>query len=72
MTHFFVALTSISLLLFAINKPCENVNNGHYMFISSTMTIGYYLLKLISIVIIGIIIIRTILLKTKTNKTRQE
>ena len=71
LTHFFIALASISLLLFAINKPCENLNNGHYMFISSTMTIGYYSLKLISLVVIGIIIIQTIILKNKAAKTGQ-
>jgi len=71
LTHFFIALTSILLLLLAISKPCENLNDGHYMFISSTMTIGYYLFKLISLVIIGIIIIQTIVLKNKNTKTGQ-
>jgi len=69
LTHFFIAMTSISLLLFATTKPCENLNGGHYMFISSTMTIGYYALKLISLVIIGIIMFHTIILKNKTAKT---
>ena len=71
LTHFFIALISILLLLFAINKPCDNVNAGHYMFINSTMTIGYYLLKLASLVIIGIIIIQTMRLKNKALKTGQ-
>src|SRR6478736_4981595 len=66
LTHFFVALTSILLLLFAINKPCENANGEHYMFISARMTIGYYLLKLISLIIVSIIIIQTVIFKNKT------
>ena len=68
LTHFFIALTSMLLLLFAINKPCENLNGGHYMFISTAMTIGYYLLKLVSLLIICIIIIQTINFKNKTKK----
>lgn len=71
LTHFFIAFTSILLLLFAISKPCGNLNDGHYMFISSTMTIGYYLFKLVSLLIIGIIIIQTIVLKNKDTKTEQ-
>ena len=71
LTHYFIALTSISLLLYAINKPYETLNGGHYMFISTTMTIGYYLLKLVSFVIIGLIIIQTILLKTRHSKIRE-
>ena len=71
LTHFFIAFTSILLLLFAISKPCGNLNDGHYMFISSTMTIGYYLFKLVSLLIIGIIIIQTIVLKNKDTKTGQ-
>ena len=58
--HFLIALTSILLLIFAINKPCDNINGGHYMFINSTMTLGYYLLKLICFIIIFIIILQTI------------
>jgi hypothetical protein len=70
LTQFFISLTSILLLLFAINKPCEN-KNGHYMFISPTLTIGYYLFKLVSLVIICVIIIQTIILKNKIAKTEQ-
>jgi hypothetical protein len=69
--HFFISLTSISLLLFAINKPCNNVNNGHYMFINLTMTIGYFLFKLLSLVIISSIIIQIVRLKYKSIKIRQ-
>ena len=68
LTHYFITLTSILLLLFTINKPCENLNGGHYMFISTTMTIGYYWLKLVSFVIIGSILIQTILLKIRHSK----
>ena len=71
LANVYIALTSILLLLFAINKPCENLNDGHYMFISSAMTIGYYLLKLVSLVIIGIIIIQTIILRNKTTGIEQ-
>ncbi len=69
--HLFSALTSIILLIFAINKPCENLNNDHYMFISSTMVLGYYLFKFVSFIIIGIIIIHTILSINKAGKTEQ-
>ena len=58
--HFLIALTSILFLIFAINKPCENINGGHYMFINSTMTLGYYLLKLTCFIILFIIISKTI------------
>jgi hypothetical protein len=71
LTQFFIAFASILLLLFAINKPSENKNDGHYMFISSTMTIGFYLLKLVSLVIICVIIIQRIILKNKIAKTGQ-
>ena len=59
-THFIIALTSILLLIFATNKPFENINGGHYMFINSTMTLSYYLLKLTCFIIIFIIILQTI------------
>ena len=65
LTQFFIAVTSILFFVFATNKPCDNVNGGHYMFINSTLTLGYYLFKLISIVIIGIMIIQTIRSKNK-------
>ena len=68
LTHFFIALTSISLLLLTIDKPCKNLNGGHYMFVSSTMILGYYLFKVTSFIIIGIIIIQTIKL-TKNKKS---
>jgi hypothetical protein len=71
LTQFFIASTSILFLLLAINKPCKNKNDGHYMFISSTMTIGYYLLKFVSLFVIVIIIIQTTILKNKATKTGQ-
>lgn len=63
--HTLIAFTSFLLLLFAIDKPCENLNNEHYMFISSTMIIAYYFLKSVSFVIVGIIIIQTIFSRNK-------
>ena len=65
LTQFFIAVTSIIFFVFATNKPCDNINGGHYMFINSILTLGYYLFKLISIVIIGIMIIQTIRSKNK-------
>ena len=65
LAQFFIAATSILFFVFATNKPCDRVNEGRYMFINSTLTLGYYIFKLISIVIIGIIIVRTISLKNK-------
>ena len=68
LTHFIIALTSVFLLTYAINKPCENINNGHFMFIDLTMTLSYYLLKLTSFIILFIIIIQTISLKIRVTK----
>ena len=68
LTHFLIALTSVLLLTYAINKPCENINNGHYMFINLIMTLGYYLFKLTSFIILFIIIIQTIILKIRGTK----
>ena len=63
MKHFIIALTSFSAFVFAVSKPCESINGGHYMFINSTTTLIYYLLKIISLIIIGIILYRTIFRK---------
>ena len=68
LTHFIIALTSVLLLTYAINKPCENINNGHFMFINLTMTLSYYLFKLTSFIILFIIIIQTIFLKIRGTK----
>jgi hypothetical protein len=72
--HFLVSLASISLLILAINKPCEDINNGRYMFIDAFGRIlGYYLFKLSSFIILSIIIIKTIisLVKMKRNRNKQ-
>jgi len=66
--HFFIAATSISSFVFAIDKPCEKINNGNYMFISSPLIFGYYLLKLLSLVILCILLIQTIILKNKVGQ----
>jgi hypothetical protein len=58
--HFIVSVLSFSLLSIAINQPCEFINGGNYMFIDSFLTIGYYLLKLSSYLILGIIIVITV------------
>ena len=71
LTDFIIALSSVSVLLFAINKPCDVSNDEHYMFISVVMAMGYYLLRFISLLLTGIIIIQTIILKNKANKTTQ-
>jgi hypothetical protein len=63
--HFFLALTSLFLLIRAVNKPCENVNSVHFVFISLPMALGYYLLKLICFVILFIILVQTILFKIR-------
>jgi len=55
--HFFISLTSISLLAIAIDKPCDYINGGHYKFIDSFMTLGHYLFKFMSYIIICFIII---------------
>src|SRR5687768_10293931 len=47
-SHLLFSLTSISLLTIATNKPCEQINGGQYMFIDSTLTLGYYSFKLLS------------------------
>lgn len=54
------ALLSISLLAFVIDKPL-NYNDGvHFVFISLKTAVVYYLLKLLSYIMIGIILIKTI------------
>ena len=59
-SQFFISLLSISLLALSINEPCEYINNGYYMFTNTTITLGYYLFKLISFIIIVIIFITLI------------
>ena len=59
-SHFLISLASISLLAISINEPCEYMNDGYYMFINTTITLGYYLFKLISFIIIIIIFISLI------------
>lgn len=68
LTHFFTAFTSVLLLLVAINKPYENINGGHYMFVSATMTFGYFLLKSSCFIILFIILLQTILFKIRSTK----
>jgi len=67
-SHFFISLTSISLLAISINEPCEYINDGYYMFTNTTITLGYYLFKLLSFIIIFIIfktLISSVRLKKK-------
>jgi|APTNR8051073442_1049403.scaffolds.fasta_scaffold01174_3 hypothetical protein len=67
--HFLFSLASISLLTIAIDKPCEQINGGHYMFINSTLTLGYYSSKLISFIMISTIVVTTLIsLKSKDKK----
>jgi hypothetical protein len=67
--HLLFSLTSISLLTIAISKPCEQVNGGQYMFINSTLTLGYYAFKLLSFIMICIIAVTTFIsLKNRNQK----
>lgn len=70
--HLFISLTSISLLAIAINKPCEYINGGHYMFIDSFLTLGFYLFKLISFILIIVIIVMTANAITRQKKGKLE
>lgn len=71
--HFFISLTSISLITVATNKPCEFINGGHYMFIDPFFTLGYYLFKLISFILICVIAGTTIIsAKSRTNKQTEK
>lgn len=58
--HFFISLSAILLLTITIYRPCESINGGHYMFINFLMTAGYYLLRLVSFMVLFYIIIRMV------------
>jgi hypothetical protein len=68
LAHFLVSWVSISLLALAINQPCQSNSGGHYMFIDTFMTLGYYLFKLISFVILCVIIVMTLMAIVKQMK----
>jgi hypothetical protein len=58
--HFLLSLISISTLTLSINKPCEFINGGHYMFLSSYCYLIYYLFKCFSLICLCYMIYSTI------------
>jgi hypothetical protein len=59
--QYFLGLASIGLLTLSINKPCEFINGGHYMFINFGSTGMSYFLRFICYVIFGLTFLRTFL-----------
>ena len=58
--QYFLGLTSIGLLTISINKPCEFINGGHYMFINFGTTGMSYLLRFICYLVFGLTFLRTL------------
>lgn len=58
---YILGLTSIGLLALSINKPCEFINGGHYMFANAGSIGLSYLFKLIFYIVFGLTFIWTIL-----------
>ncbi len=70
-THYATSLASILLLAITINKPCETINGGNYMFINFFGTVFSYLLRIIShlmTVVIFIVTSISIISQTKNLK----
>jgi hypothetical protein len=59
LAHYLLGFTSFGLLSLAINKSCEEVNGGHYMFINFPTALAY-LLRWISYITLILLIIKTI------------
>ena len=59
--QYVLGLISIALLTNLLNKPCEFMNGGHYMFIEFGMTSLSYLLRYICNLLLGLTILRTLL-----------
>ena len=60
LVHFIMAVISIFTLLTSINKPCEFINGGNYMFINFSLILVYYLFKLFTVISLIYIIIKTL------------
>ncbi len=59
--QYILGLTSIGLLALSINKPCEFINGGHYMFANAGSIGLSYLLRLIFYLVFGLTFIWTII-----------
>ncbi len=59
LTNYLISLASVGLLALAINKPCDFINGGHYMFIDLLATVISYLLKIIAYITLVIMLYRT-------------
>lgn len=59
--QYVLGLLSIVLLTNSINKPCEFINGGHFMFVEFGTTILSYLLRYICYLLLGLTILRTLL-----------
>jgi hypothetical protein len=57
--HYLLVSTSFGLLALAINKYCEEVNGGHYMFINFPTALSY-LLRWISYITMILLIIKAV------------
>ena len=45
--HYLISVISMSSLAISVNKPCESINGGHFMFISMYPVLIYYLTNVI-------------------------
>lgn len=59
--QYILGLTSMGLLAVSINKPCEFINGGHYMFTNAGSVGLSYLLKLIFYLVFGLTFIWTLI-----------
>jgi len=68
--QYVLGLISIALLTNLINKPCEFMNGGHYMFIEFGMTSLSLLLRFTCYLLLGLTFVRTIfnIIVQKRNK----
>jgi hypothetical protein len=59
--QYILALISVGLLSLAINKPCELINGGHYMFVDFISILISFLLKIICYILLAILFVLTFL-----------
>jgi len=68
LTHFTVAIVSISLLVLSLDKPMKVVDGVKHIFINGLAILGYYFLKLIAFIVICYIIFQSIYSLIKQRK----
>lgn len=66
--HYFLVVISLGIFALVIDKPCESINGGHYMFIDFFGTGFSYLLRFISYITLILLFIRTLVHVIKAGK----